>query len=111
MALSTIQVTVQFSSAKFPEGTIDGDNTYLHLHNFCMELKGNILQSLCSLLSPQDFRPTDLTSTRTPCVLGGYLVASGIEPRPSGLESDALTLGYPHGMVSTGDILVSSDQA
>ncbi|GFU37773.1 hypothetical protein TNCV_1466361 [Trichonephila clavipes] len=26
-ALSTIQVTVRFSSAKFPEGTIDGDTT------------------------------------------------------------------------------------
>ncbi|GFW97865.1 uncharacterized protein TNCV_1426281 [Trichonephila clavipes] len=32
---------------------------------------------------------------RTPCVLGGYLVASGIEPRPSGLESDALTTRLP----------------
>ncbi|GFU40168.1 hypothetical protein TNCV_2052551 [Trichonephila clavipes] len=40
LALSTIQVTVRFSSVKFPEGTIDGDTTYLHLHNFCMELKG-----------------------------------------------------------------------
>ncbi|GFS66132.1 hypothetical protein TNCV_2511081 [Trichonephila clavipes] len=40
LSLSTIQVTVRFSSAKFPEGTIDGNTTYLHLHNFCMELKG-----------------------------------------------------------------------
>ncbi|GFT95758.1 hypothetical protein TNCV_311211 [Trichonephila clavipes] len=39
LALSTIQVTVQFSSTKFPEGTIDGDTTYLHLHNSGMELK------------------------------------------------------------------------
>ncbi|GFV04428.1 hypothetical protein TNCV_920481 [Trichonephila clavipes] len=40
LVLSTIQVTVRFSSVKFPEGTIDGDTTYLHLHNFYMELKG-----------------------------------------------------------------------
>ncbi|GFY10630.1 retrovirus-related Pol polyprotein from transposon TNT 1-94 [Trichonephila clavipes] len=40
LALSTIQVTVRISSAKFPEGTIDGDTTYLHLHNLGMELKG-----------------------------------------------------------------------
>ncbi|GFY29493.1 hypothetical protein TNCV_2626641 [Trichonephila clavipes] len=31
----------------------------------------------------------------TLCVLGGYLVASGIEPRPSGLGSDALTIRLP----------------
>ncbi|GFW46699.1 hypothetical protein TNCV_4377861 [Trichonephila clavipes] len=37
---STIQVTVRISSAKFPEETIDGDTTYLHLHNLDMELKG-----------------------------------------------------------------------
>ncbi|GFU94140.1 hypothetical protein TNCV_967101 [Trichonephila clavipes] len=50
LALSTIQVAVRFSSAKFPEGTIDWDTTYLHLHNFCMETEGeeNILQSLRS---------------------------------------------------------------
>ncbi|GFV44457.1 hypothetical protein TNCV_4737111 [Trichonephila clavipes] len=48
LALGTIQVTVRFSSAKFPEETIDGDTTYLH--NFCMETEGegNILQSLPS---------------------------------------------------------------
>ncbi|GFV85297.1 hypothetical protein TNCV_929271 [Trichonephila clavipes] len=40
LALATIQVTVRISSAKFPEGTIDGDTTYLHLHNSGMELKG-----------------------------------------------------------------------
>ncbi|GFS79792.1 uncharacterized protein TNCV_749881 [Trichonephila clavipes] len=40
LALSTIQVTVRFSSAKFQEGTIDGDTTYLHLQKFCIELKG-----------------------------------------------------------------------
>ncbi|GFW52503.1 hypothetical protein TNCV_404311 [Trichonephila clavipes] len=47
LALSTIQVTVRFSSAKFPEGTIDGDTTYLH--NVCMELKGReIFSSSCA---------------------------------------------------------------
>ncbi|GFV70737.1 hypothetical protein TNCV_2023011 [Trichonephila clavipes] len=40
LALSTIQVTVRISSAKSPEGTIDGDPTYLPLHNLDMELKG-----------------------------------------------------------------------
>ncbi|GFW75645.1 hypothetical protein TNCV_4428281 [Trichonephila clavipes] len=40
LALSTIQVTVRFSSARFPKGTIDGDTAYLHLHNFCIDLKG-----------------------------------------------------------------------
>ncbi|GFY29199.1 hypothetical protein TNCV_4723271 [Trichonephila clavipes] len=43
LALSTIQVTVRFSSEKFPKGryifTMDGDTTYHHLHNFGMELK------------------------------------------------------------------------
>ncbi|GFW34756.1 hypothetical protein TNCV_953841 [Trichonephila clavipes] len=38
------------------------------------------------------FGPTDLTrACVTLCVLGGYLVSSGMEPRPFGLESDALT--------------------
>ncbi|GFV00382.1 hypothetical protein TNCV_3643601 [Trichonephila clavipes] len=41
LALSTIQVTVRISSAKFPEGTIDGDTTNLHLHNLGIELKGS----------------------------------------------------------------------
>ncbi|GFT03704.1 hypothetical protein TNCV_278651 [Trichonephila clavipes] len=40
LALSTIQATVRISSAKFPEGTIDGDTTYLHLYNLGMELNG-----------------------------------------------------------------------
>ncbi|GFV20508.1 hypothetical protein TNCV_4142691 [Trichonephila clavipes] len=50
LVLSTIQVTVRFSSEKSPEGMIDGNTTYLHLHNFCMETEGegNILQSLRS---------------------------------------------------------------
>ncbi|GFT54225.1 hypothetical protein TNCV_2467361 [Trichonephila clavipes] len=49
LALSTIQVTVRFSSAIFPEGSIDGNTTHLHLHNFCMELKGRkIFSSPCA---------------------------------------------------------------
>ncbi|GFW18177.1 hypothetical protein TNCV_4007171 [Trichonephila clavipes] len=40
LALSTMQVIVRISSAKFPERTIDGDTTYLHLNNLDMELKG-----------------------------------------------------------------------
>ncbi|GFW96700.1 transposable element Tcb1 transposase [Trichonephila clavipes] len=40
LALSTIQVSVRFSSAKFPEETIDGDTTYLNLRNVGMELNG-----------------------------------------------------------------------
>ncbi|GFU91621.1 hypothetical protein TNCV_2543831 [Trichonephila clavipes] len=76
LALSTIQVTVRFSSAKFPEGAIDGGTTYHHLHNICMETEGegNTLQSLRSRLSPQDYGPTDLTSTYSVCtrrVFGG----------------------------------------
>ncbi|GFU79215.1 hypothetical protein TNCV_2137381 [Trichonephila clavipes] len=76
LALSTIQETVQFSSAKFPEGAINGDTTYLHLHNFCMELKGREIFSrpLLSGLSPQDIGPADLTSTYSVCtrrVFGG----------------------------------------
>ncbi|GFX01915.1 hypothetical protein TNCV_371041 [Trichonephila clavipes] len=39
LALSTIQVTVRISSAKFPEVMIDGDTTYLHLHNLDMDQK------------------------------------------------------------------------
>ncbi|GFT76590.1 uncharacterized protein TNCV_3678271 [Trichonephila clavipes] len=54
----------------------------------------NILQHHTRVVSAatahKTFGPADFPST-TPCVLGGYLVASGIEPRPSGLESDALT--------------------
>ncbi|GFW13796.1 integrase catalytic domain-containing protein [Trichonephila clavipes] len=34
------KVTVRISLAKFPEGTIDGDTTYLHLYNLGIELKG-----------------------------------------------------------------------
>ncbi|GFS95940.1 hypothetical protein TNCV_4277341 [Trichonephila clavipes] len=40
LGLEHHKVTVRISSAKFPEGTIDGDTTYLHLLNLVMELKG-----------------------------------------------------------------------
>ncbi|GFT25538.1 hypothetical protein TNCV_3174111 [Trichonephila clavipes] len=76
LALSSIQVIVRFRLAKFPKRTIDGHTTYLHLHNFCIETEGegNILQSLRSRISPQDYGPTDLTSTYSMCtqrVFGG----------------------------------------
>ncbi|GFU54274.1 hypothetical protein TNCV_576581 [Trichonephila clavipes] len=38
--------------------------------------------------------PPDLTSTHSMCTRR-YLVASGIEPRPSGLKSDAITIRLP----------------
>ncbi|GFT71174.1 hypothetical protein TNCV_3001801 [Trichonephila clavipes] len=74
--MSTIQVTVRISSAKFPEGTIDGNTTYLHLPNFGMELKGReIFSSPCTRDSThKTFGPTDLTSTCSLCtrrVFGG----------------------------------------
>ncbi|GFX14951.1 hypothetical protein TNCV_4897191 [Trichonephila clavipes] len=43
LALSTLQVTVRFSSGKFLKGrqniTIDGATIHIHLHNLGMELK------------------------------------------------------------------------
>ncbi|GFX23249.1 uncharacterized protein TNCV_4560311 [Trichonephila clavipes] len=51
------------------------------------EGEGNILQSPALVIQP--------TRARTPCVLGGYLVASDIEPRPYGLQSNALTPRLP----------------
>ncbi|GFT63741.1 hypothetical protein TNCV_423701 [Trichonephila clavipes] len=57
LALSTIQVTERSSSAKFPEGTIDGDTTYLHLPNLDMELKERKYSPVPALvIQPQDFR-------------------------------------------------------
>ncbi|GFU66174.1 hypothetical protein TNCV_2858471 [Trichonephila clavipes] len=58
LALNTIQVTVRISSAKFPEGTIDGDTTYLPFHNLGMELKGREIFAsvLHSGFIPQDFQ-------------------------------------------------------
>ncbi|GFY17706.1 uncharacterized protein TNCV_1074411 [Trichonephila clavipes] len=58
--------------------------------------KGNILQPLAHTVSAatthNTFRPTDLTSTYCVCT---RRVFGGIEPRPSGLESDALTTKLP----------------
>ncbi|GFW51777.1 hypothetical protein TNCV_1187091 [Trichonephila clavipes] len=45
-------------------------------------------------LAHNTFGPTDLTSTYSVCTWR-VLVASDIEPRPSGLESDALTSRLP----------------
>ncbi|GFX14266.1 hypothetical protein TNCV_1767601 [Trichonephila clavipes] len=55
------------------------------------EGEGNILQSPALVIQPTRLSDPLIQRALTPCVLGGYLVASGIEPRPSGLESDALT--------------------
>ncbi|GFV18053.1 hypothetical protein TNCV_168571 [Trichonephila clavipes] len=108
-ALSTTQVTVRISSAKFPEGTIDGVTAYLHLPDFGMELKGREIfsSSLHCDSAHTTFGSIDLTSTYSACTRG-YLVASGIETRPSGLESDALTTRLPtaqqtsdHGHIKT----------
>ncbi|GFV31269.1 hypothetical protein TNCV_1640211 [Trichonephila clavipes] len=75
-ALSTIQVAVRISSAKFPEGVINGDITYLHLHNFAMGLEGREYSPVpCTRDSAhKTFGPTDLKSTysvRTRRVFGG----------------------------------------
>ncbi|GFY01337.1 hypothetical protein TNCV_5078031 [Trichonephila clavipes] len=47
--------------------TIDGDTTYIHLHNLGMELEANILQPPAPVVSDATahwtFGPTDLTST------------------------------------------------
>ncbi|GFX08637.1 uncharacterized protein TNCV_4171361 [Trichonephila clavipes] len=55
----------------------------------------NILQPqelmVLAATAHKTFGPTDLTSTYSLRVLGEYLVALGIDPKPSGLESDALT--------------------
>ncbi|GFW95511.1 hypothetical protein TNCV_1722121 [Trichonephila clavipes] len=54
------------------------------------EREGNILQYPALVIQPTRLSDPLIQRARTPGVLGGYLVASGIEPRPSGLESDAL---------------------
>ncbi|GFX11096.1 hypothetical protein TNCV_4503111 [Trichonephila clavipes] len=43
------------------------------------------------LIQPTRFSVPRIERPRTLCVLGGYLVVSGIEPRPSSLKSDAVT--------------------
>ncbi|GFV72656.1 hypothetical protein TNCV_411751 [Trichonephila clavipes] len=88
-------MSVRISSVKFPEGTIDGDITYLHFHNLGMELNGReiFFSPLHSCDSAhKTFGPTDLTSSDPVCT---WRVFGGIEPRPSGLESDALTTRLP----------------
>ncbi|GFX79990.1 hypothetical protein TNCV_2890451 [Trichonephila clavipes] len=61
-----------------------------------MELKGReIFSSPYACDSAHKTSELVIKRARTPCVLGGYLVASGIEPRPSGLKSDALTTRLP----------------
>ncbi|GFW41610.1 reverse transcriptase [Trichonephila clavipes] len=82
--------------AKFPEGTIDSDTTYLHLHNFCMELKGRkIFSSPSAGDSAHKTSNPLILRARNPCVVGGYLVASDIEPRPYCVDSDALSTKLP----------------
>ncbi|GFU86044.1 hypothetical protein TNCV_3070461 [Trichonephila clavipes] len=61
---------------EIPKGTIDGTTTYLHLHNFAMELDGREYSPVpCSRDSAhKTFGPTDLTSTFSVCtrrVFGG----------------------------------------
>ncbi|GFY16159.1 hypothetical protein TNCV_2348041 [Trichonephila clavipes] len=64
LAFSTIQVTVRISSAKFLKGTIDGDTTYIHLHNLGMKLKGREYSSVsCTRdLAHKNLGPTYLMS-------------------------------------------------
>ncbi|GFT25644.1 hypothetical protein TNCV_1965541 [Trichonephila clavipes] len=57
--LSTIQETVRISSAKFPEGMIDGVFTYFYLHNFAMELEGKEIFSKSPALVIQPTRLSD----------------------------------------------------
>ncbi|GFT39294.1 uncharacterized protein TNCV_2422131 [Trichonephila clavipes] len=76
LLFSTIKVTARISSVKFPEGMVDGDTIYLHLHNIDMELMGReIFSSPCTRDSAhKTFGPTDLTSTYSVCtrrVFGG----------------------------------------
>ncbi|GFY24386.1 hypothetical protein TNCV_1014341 [Trichonephila clavipes] len=63
------------------------DTTYLHLHNLGMS-------GLCTRDSAhKTFGPTDLTVRYSVCI---RRVFGGIEPRPSGLESDALNQWSPN---------------
>ncbi|GFY14605.1 hypothetical protein TNCV_4828081 [Trichonephila clavipes] len=97
LTLSTIQVTVRFSSVKFPKWTIDGGTTDLHLHNLGIELKGREYSPVPCI---RDFSPQNLRTPRfNEHVLRVYLVALGIESRPSGLQSDALTTRIPTALI------------
>ncbi|GFV11756.1 hypothetical protein TNCV_977451 [Trichonephila clavipes] len=57
------------------------------------------LHSWFLLRTPTRLSDSLVLRPRTPCVLRGYLVSSGIEPRPSSLESDALTPRLPTAFV------------
>ncbi|GFW80660.1 hypothetical protein TNCV_3235121 [Trichonephila clavipes] len=60
-----------------------------------IEGEGNVLQFPALVTQPTRLSDPLISRARTSCVLGGYLRASGIEPRPSGQESDALTSRLP----------------
>ncbi|GFT66431.1 hypothetical protein TNCV_3208691 [Trichonephila clavipes] len=80
--------------------TIDGDTPNLHLYNLGKELEGreifsSPLNSWFQLRPPTRLSDLLIKRARSPCVLGGYLVASGIESRPPGLESDTRTTRLP----------------
>ncbi|GFY03747.1 hypothetical protein TNCV_4550841 [Trichonephila clavipes] len=87
---------VRTSSVKFPEGAIDGDTTFLLLNNLCIELNGReiFFSTLHSLFSPQDLTSTYSVFTRRVCIEYAS-TASSMEPSPSGLKSDALTIRIP----------------
>ncbi|GFV62389.1 hypothetical protein TNCV_4680011 [Trichonephila clavipes] len=63
--------------------TIDGDTTYLHLHNLDLELEGDILQPPTFVVSAatahKAFAPTDLTSTSTQRRFGNAQLARTME--------------------------------
>ncbi|GFW26773.1 hypothetical protein TNCV_2851631 [Trichonephila clavipes] len=88
LALSTIQVTVPISSLKFPEGTIDGNTTYLHFHNLGMELEGRKCSPVpCTRdIAHKTFGPTDLASTYSVCT---RRVFAGIGHRTQAFRSEA----------------------
>ncbi|GFW17772.1 hypothetical protein TNCV_1133721 [Trichonephila clavipes] len=95
LALSTIQVIARIISAKFPEGTINSDTTYLHLHNFGMELKGRKYSPVpCSRDSAhKTFGPTDLTSTYSVCTRRVFRgIGHRTQPFRSGVRCE---IGYP----------------
>ncbi|GFT88890.1 hypothetical protein TNCV_906951 [Trichonephila clavipes] len=60
-----------------------------------MEIFSNTLHQLFLLRLPAGLSNPLILRSCIPCALEGYLVGSGIEPRPSGLESDVLTTRLP----------------
>ncbi|GFS65326.1 hypothetical protein TNCV_2451491 [Trichonephila clavipes] len=81
---------------------IDGDTTYLLTPQFTHGTagEGNILQPpapvVAAATAHKTFGSTDLTSTYFVCT---QRVFGGIEPRPSGLESDALITKLPTALI------------